>query len=285
MAENLVSPPPQTVPQPPRAAPQPPQTEPQWTGWHTLSLLLSMMLMVLAGVLLPTHARVWAWIITLILLTAGAAVAGQGITGFWCGLLIDERNKISLSRLQMTLWTIVALSGFFTAALSNLAAGQPNPLAIAVPSELWLLMGISTTSLVASPLIKSMKQNVAPNEEEKSRTLAHLTQQMGLKTGEEAVSNRGQLVINQHPDYAQWADLFRGDETGNAAHLDLGKTQMLYFTLVLVLAYAVALGRTFAGSEADISAFPAIDPSMVALLGISHAGYLTHKAIPHSAAA
>ena len=51
MAENLVSPPPQTAPQPPRAAPQPPQTEPQWTGWHTLSLLVSMMLMVLAGVL------------------------------------------------------------------------------------------------------------------------------------------------------------------------------------------------------------------------------------------
>jgi hypothetical protein len=98
MAENLVSPPPQTAPQPPRAAPQPPPTEPQWTGWHTLSLLVSMMLMVLAGVLLPTHARVWAWIITLTLLTAGAAVAGQGITGFWCGLLIDERNKISLSR-------------------------------------------------------------------------------------------------------------------------------------------------------------------------------------------
>jgi hypothetical protein len=130
-----------------------------------------------------------------------------------------------------------------------------------------------------------MKQNVAPDEEEKSQTLAHLTQQMGLKTGEEAVSNRGQVVINQQPDYAQWADLFRGEETGNAAHLDLGKTQLLYFTLVLVLAYAVALGRIFAGSEADISAFPAIDPSMVALLGISHAGYLTHKAIPHSTAA
>jgi hypothetical protein len=146
-------------------------------------------------------------------------------------------------------------------------------------------MGISTTSLVASPLIKSMKQNVAPNEEETRRTLAHLTQQMGLKIGAEAVSHRGQLVINQCLDYAQWADLFRGDETGNAAHLDLGKTQMLYFTLVLVLAYAVALGRTFASSGADISAFPAIDPSMVALLGISHAGYLTHKAIPHSAAA
>src|SRR5690349_7484698 len=114
MAENLVSPPLQMVPQPPRAAPQPPPPAPQWTGWHTLSLLLSMVLMVLAGALLPPHARVRVWILTLLLLAASAAVAGQGITGFWCGLLIDERNKIRLSRLQMILWTIVALSGFFT---------------------------------------------------------------------------------------------------------------------------------------------------------------------------
>jgi hypothetical protein len=147
-------------------------------------------------------------------------------------LLIDERNKISPSRLQLTLWTIVVLSGFLSAALSNLAAGQPNPLDISVPSELWLLMGISTTSLMASPLIKSTKTNVQANEEEKSRTYALLAKQMNLEKIEEAVASRGQLVINTHPEAAQWADMFRGEETGNAAHLDLGKIQMFYFTHV-----------------------------------------------------
>jgi len=263
----------------------PPNTPLQWTGWHTFTLLVIIVMMVLAGVLIPVRARVWAWIVTLMLLAAFATVAGQGITGLRYGLLIDERNKISLSRLQLTLWTITVLSGFFAAALSNLATGQPNPLAIAVPSELWLLMGISTTSLVASPLINSTKQNVQANEEEKSRTFAQLAKQMGIEKVEEAVSNRGQLVINLQPEDAQWADMFRGEETGNAAHLDLSKIQMFYFTLILVLAYAVALGRAFSGSEPDISMFPAVDPSMVALLGISHAGYLTHKAISHSAAA
>jgi hypothetical protein len=79
------------------------------------------------------------------------------------------------------LWTIVVLSAFFAAVLSNLMAGQPNPLAIAVPSELWLLMGISTTSLVSSLLIKSTKRNVQPDEEEKSRTFAQLAKQMGVE--------------------------------------------------------------------------------------------------------
>jgi hypothetical protein len=242
-------------------------------------------IMALAGLLFPTRARLWSWMITLALLGIFAAVAGQGITGLWRGLLIDERNKISLARLQMTLWTIVVLSGFLTAALSNLAAAQPTPLAIRVPGELWLLMGISTTSLVASPLIKSTKRSMPANEEEKSRTFALLARQMGTEKIADSVTSRGQLVVNTRPEAAQWADMFRGEETGNAAHLDLGKIQMFYFTIVLVLAYAVALGTAFASNDVRIGQLPALDSGMVALLGISHGGYLTHKAIPHSEAA
>jgi hypothetical protein len=131
-------------------------------------------------------------VIALALLGIFAAIAGQGITGLWRGLLIDERNKISLSRLQRTLWTIVVLSGFLTAALSNLEAGQPDPLAISAPSELWLLMGISTTSLVASPLIKSTKRSVEANEGEKNHTFALLAKQMNVESIQESVESRGQ---------------------------------------------------------------------------------------------
>jgi hypothetical protein len=81
----------------------------------------------LTGLLFPTRAKLWGWVIALVLLGVFAAVAGQGNTGLWRGLLIDERNKISLSRLQLTLWTIVVLSGFLSAVFSNLAAGQPQP--------------------------------------------------------------------------------------------------------------------------------------------------------------
>jgi hypothetical protein len=200
-------------------------------------------MMVLAGALVPVHARGWAWILTLLLLAAVAAVAGQGITGVWAGLLIDERQQISLSRLPLACWTIVVLSVFCAAALSSLATGRPNPLAITVPSALWLLMGISTASLVASPLIKSTKQSVPPDAEEKRRTFAQLAPQRGVENVAEAVSHRGQRVIHLQPEKAPWADLFRGEETGNAAHLDLGKIQMFYFTRIRVVAYAVALGR------------------------------------------
>jgi hypothetical protein len=251
----------------------------KWTSLHTASLLAILIAIVLIGVLLPPQSRLWSWLGTLVLLTAFAAIAGQGITGLWRGLLIDERNKLSLSRLQLTLWTIVVLSGFFAAALSNLAAGYVNPLSIAIPSELWLLMGISTTSLLGSPLILRTKMEKAPKKTEKEKTFA-LREKQGVDASR--LDNVGLVLVNKDPDAAQPADLFAGEETGNGAHLDLGKIQMLYFTVILVLTYAVTLGSTFAGALGRIGQLPALDPGMIALLGISHAGYLLHKAIPHS---
>ena len=89
----------------------------KWSGWHTFGLLVIVVAIVLIGLLIPLQHRLWAWLGTLILLTVFTIIAGQGIMGLWGGLLIDERNKISLSRLQMILWTIVVVSGFLTAAL------------------------------------------------------------------------------------------------------------------------------------------------------------------------
>lgn len=57
---------------------------------------------------------------------------------------------------------------------------------------------------------------------------------------------------------------------------------MFYFTRILVLAYAVSLGTLMLATTPTITALPALDDSAVALLGISHAGYLTNKAIPHT---
>jgi hypothetical protein len=250
----------------------------KWTGWHTVGLLAITIATVLIGYLVPLSARGWAWLATLILLTLFAAVAGHGITGLWRGLLIDERNKISLSRLQMILWTIIVLSGFFIASLSNVSIGKDSPLSIGIPAELWILMGISTTSLVGSPLILSNKKDKPIKEDEKTRTFG-LMERQGVDVNK--LDHKGQVVVNKLLEDAQMSDLFKGEEIGNAAQVDLAKIQMFYFTLILVIVYAVALGKLLAGGTA-IAQFPPFDKSMVALLGISHAGYLTSKAVPHS---
>ena len=90
-------------------------------------------------------------------------VCGQGVTGRWMGALIDERNVMSLSRFQMVAWTLLILSAYLTAALANIATGQAHPLAINLPQELWVLLGIGTASLVGSPLLLNAKMTKTPN--------------------------------------------------------------------------------------------------------------------------
>ena len=140
-----------------------------WTKWHTWSLVFIVVAAVLLGLFTPLHSKLWTWLVTLLLLVAFSAIAGQGITGRWSGLLIDERNMMSLSRLQMFFWTTLVLSGLMTAAISNVATNQTDPLAIAVPQELWILMGISTTTLVATPLVLNPKKTATLSETEEAQ--------------------------------------------------------------------------------------------------------------------
>lgn len=80
---------------------------------HTLALLVILIAIGMLGWLIPSQvgsgraafARTLGWLVTLVLLTVFLMVADRGITDRWEGLLIDERNKMTLSRLQMILWT------------------------------------------------------------------------------------------------------------------------------------------------------------------------------------
>jgi hypothetical protein len=89
------------------------------------------------------------------------------------------------------------------------------------------------------------------------------------------------IVRNRNPASARWGDLLKGDEAGNAAVIDLGKLQMFFTTFVLLLSYSAMLGKTFAGNG-FVAALPAFSEGFNLLLGISHTGYLTYKATPHT---
>lgn len=249
----------------------------KWLPWHTLALFAVFIGVIPVGLFVP---RIWAWILILAGLLAFVAVAGRGTTGYWHGALIDDRNMMSVSRLQMTLWTILILGSFLAATLSNITLDGPrHALDIAIPTQLWALMGIATTSLIASPLIRSNRWNRKPLKTEMDRT-------MKLRAGRPALAgmettNRGTELVNKSPKDASWSNLVAGEETGNGAQLDLGKVQNLYFTLILVLGYAAVLGAVFL-SNRTITRFPALDTGMVTLLAISHGGYLAFKAAPQS---
>jgi hypothetical protein len=247
-----------------------------WRSWHSASLLAILVVFIAVEVLAAPSQRFTAWLAIMALLILFALVAGHGVTGLWFGLLIDSRNKISLSRFQMLGWTIMILSSFLTAVMVNLDLRQDQPLAIVVPPELWLLMGITTTSMVGSPLILNLKKQRTTPEPVKNRAIQTLLRR---NIDPEKVAIQGQIIVNQLPESARLGDLFSGSETGNVGQIDLGKLQMFFFTIILMLAYGASLAALFRLSD-PVTALPILDAGMLTLLGISHAGYLANKALP-----
>jgi hypothetical protein len=319
------------------AAPPNPNNPSNWTRSHTAGCLATVLAIVLVALL--GAPSVISWLLYAILMGTFTAIVADGITNRKVGILIDERNRMSLSRLQMALWSVLTISAFLAAAIGNTRANVPEPLNIAIPEAVWLLMGISTTSLVGTPLIFSAKRatpltphppstpGATPSAPLPGPSPAGPTAPVGAPPpiaatpqprplpitiasvlraqGEEPtrMSVDGSLVVKHSADDASWADLFKGDELGDIVTLDLAKIQMFFFTVVLVLSYAIALGARFVAIDAarrepapQVAAaptgsivppdprrfdrFPPLDLGFVTILGISNAGFLVNRAVP-----
>ena len=115
---------------------------------------------------------------------------------------------------------------------------------------------------------------------ELAKTIALLSQ---LGYAENDLGNQGHLLTKASIEQARWSDMFSGEEIGNATHLDLTRIQMFFFTIVALFCYASALGYMLntAGSTGIVK-FPELSQDLLVLIGISHAAYLTAKAVPHS---
>lgn len=75
--------------------------------------------------------------------------------------------------------------------------------------------------------------------------------------------------------------MLKGDESGNASSVDLGKLQMFFFTFILVCGYGAAMYTMFHRGEL-VTALPPVQEGMNVLLGISQTGYLAGKAVNYS---
>jgi len=158
---------------------------------------------------------------------------------------------------------VIILSGYLTIALSRIHAGVPDALGIGIDWQLWALLGISTTSLVGTPLILSQKKTIEPNKRYTN----------GIKEenyiGTVYVANK-----------AQFKQIFTGDELVDKKFVNMAKVQMFFFTIIAALAYIVLLFNQISStSPAEFTSFPVLPAGLIAILGISHAGYLTQKAV------
>jgi hypothetical protein len=241
-------------------------------------LVIAVAAIYLVGAYRPITEMGTTWLIIMGIMVLFVILASALITpNPWLGWMINEQNRMSLSRLQMFMWTVMIFSAFVTAVLANLHFGYfQNAVAITIPQELWLAMGISVTSMVGSGLILEGKKDKSPKDPAQNIVDA--------KDG----TVTGVLVDSVKPSLL---DLIRGEEVGNYDIIDLTRLQNLFITFVLVGTYMASIGSMFTtlvtvapaaqnvAANFPITVFPALGSSAVALLAISHSGYLVAKAI------
>jgi hypothetical protein len=202
------------------------------------------------------------WIATRVLTGLALVVVGRRLGWGWRGVLIDGRNRISLSRLQLVLWTVVVLSAVATMGIANAMLGSKAPLDLDIDPNLWALLGISGGSFVLTPMILRDKATRPGGGIDKN----HMSQEPG--------------------DRPAWIDLFSLEDKGMSDSIDFSKVQQFLITAIVVGTYVVAIGKCLLAAAPSVAGataltFPPVDKGFIALLGISNAAYLANKSIDH----
>lgn len=271
--------------------------------WATPAILLLVAFMIAAGWWAPPEV---SFVLIIFLMLAVMLALGLAITRNALGVLINERNIMSLSRFQMALWTIVILAAYFAFACVRIHAWKlgvlnnhqvlihpvdttkdkvpagafiiTDPLNIGMDWHLFALLGISTTTLIGTPLILSTKKNDKPDPSAAQKAAPLI----GEKPEEIENNKQGVLYGNPTINDARLTDMFQGDELINTAQIDLAKVQMFYFTIIAALCFVVLVFQQLIQANTDLSSLPVLPDGLIALLGISHAGYLTSKTVTHT---
>ncbi len=220
-----------------------------------------------------SFGHLWAFLLAALGNLLLLAAIGQAITKSPFGVLYTGRNTLSLSRLQMTAWTVVVLAALMaTAAIRAWSGGFAGALRIGIPPELLQVMGISYVSAAAAPAILALKSQEATSGQ---------VQAASGRMGEQLVSG-DQLV--HRPSWARprLADMVRGDDLNSAGTVDLGKVQQLMITGLVLVIYGGVLAMMFLWTKLDTprTELPKFSTDFVTLLLVSHGGYLALKAAP-----
>ncbi len=116
----------------------------------------------------------WAGSVALIL--ALFMLLGWTYNRTWKGIIVNDRNMLSASRLQAVIWSAVLLGTALALFLMRLRAGDAAPLGFDLPNEVVGLAGVSVGSLAAAAGVQQVRKGRQPTGHEV------------LRRGEQAIS-------------------------------------------------------------------------------------------------
>lgn len=198
-----------------------------------------------------------AWLTCAMLILAVFVWVGKVSNSSMSGLLIDTRGRYSLTRLQLSLWTLVVVSLTAGVFAAKATVRGVDPLGFSVPAPVLGVMGVSLGSAVIATGVKAQKNR-----------------------------DRAPFVAASPSGQARFAQVLLVEEGPQADKtVDVAKLQSFLITLFLVVAYVVLAVHTYAGwgpgipitGPGGITSLPDFNPTFLTLLAISHAGYLGGK--------
>ncbi len=209
-------------------------------------------------------AAIWiAYGVTIGVMVLVAAVAGLLRSKSIWGIFIDSRDTWSLTQFQLVLWTFTIIPVLIAIVIGRATKDPSTAWDLTVPGEIWGLLGISLGSTTLAVAIKSQKNESA----------------------ESPLGAGNRVLTRADAKKARISDMFAYDEgTGALTRLDVTKFQNFVLTVALVVTFLWNCLWLFAhaGTPSAITGLPAFSGVALGILGISHAGYLTGKAIPQS---
>lgn len=237
----------------------------------------------------------WPFILSQIAIILLLCSAGFAIKGKLIGAFINTRNRVSLSGVQQSLWTILIFGGFTILAIFNIALladyartvsqykSQSDSIDIFVyfPSldpALWAALGLT---VVASPLIS---KGITTNKKGPADVNFG-----SIEVRQDKGDNIGQPILNQS---AKWTDIFTDENQENSNTVDINRLQYLVITGLLLGGYFIFLSEYISNinatsilyalitGQAVFTQMPPVDGTFIGLLALSHAGYLAFKALP-----
>lgn len=193
---------------------------------------------------------IWAtWPLCATVLIAFCVYLGKDTKQSVFGILLDDRDRFSLGRLQIVTWSVVVISLIGAAALVSFIAGKTNVLGFTIADELLIVTGISLGSGAVAGALKANQDTSHPM----------------------------QVAIGK----PKWTQLFLTEAGAGADQtVDVAKFQNFLLTVIVVVTYCVDVLRTLGPRDADITAIPGFSTTVLALVAVSHAGYLAGKLTP-----
>ena len=163
------------------------------------------------------------------------------MSGFYNPLKLIEGqdSRASISKVQWFLWTAVIAFSYVTLYTARARAGNFTPIEN-LPYNVWILMGLSTGTMIAA----------------KGATVAY--------------ARRGRIIKTKSTG-AKATDLVKDD----SGFPDLSKAQLLTWTLIAIGIYIASVVNQVGMGESAL--MPDIGPTLMVLTGLSEGAYLGKK--------